>query len=644
MSKIADVTQSFRKYLDTQKDYFDYLRNRPRFFLSTHYIDKRLVIVKTSVEEAKKEEEDGSRRRRRKPKQPTKVPVKQPVKQVEQPETVKEPVSTPVKVPPIIKPPVLSLPGQKPAETPVAVPSVPIKTPKPIETPVFNLDKLLSKAPGTHTPAEAQFLIDNGYDNFVKGGMSTTDPVGDVITLVAAAVISFFALPALVGGGATATGTTGGVAATSKIVGTGGTLSRSAPALNKIVPLVRQAAPVAFSYGGAANSATFSLAGERVPEVAVPHSKLGEFAKAVFREAGSIATGIAMSVAKQIPAGSATTSLVSKLASVFGVSKGFSPEISIPSQIPSFDVADTKVDEKGTNNLIQRAISFGKNVAKSIVPLAVAAAGGVLSAGPAAAHHEQPLAAAPIMVPEYDPSMQGAQITPAGSTDTDNISGYPITSRYGPRWGRLHGGIDVGVPEGTAIGLNVPGEIVFAGTAGGYGYVIDAWVPSLGAQFRLAHLSKFFKKSGTFTAGEALGETGGAKGHPGAGSSTGPHLHYEIDTTKGGSGYGGARNPELLSKLSKHIMMGSMSQGSSEQETEGQGGQQFVYENNQKTSQTDIVRQERTQKLEISRVNSIVEIPIQGPPSYTPQLTTIMREKSSKRPYIISPFSKGVEQ
>ena len=54
MSKIADVTQSFRKYLDTQKDYFDYLRKRPRFFLSTHYVDKRLTIVKTSVEEAKK--------------------------------------------------------------------------------------------------------------------------------------------------------------------------------------------------------------------------------------------------------------------------------------------------------------------------------------------------------------------------------------------------------------------------------------------------------------------------------------------------------------------------------------------------------------------------------------------------------------
>ena len=255
MSKIADVTQSFRKYLDTQKDYFDYLRNRPRFILSTHYIDKRLVIIKTSVEEAKKEEEDGSRRRRRKPKQPTKVPVKQPVKQVEQPETVKEPVSTPVKVPPIIKPPVLSLPREKPAETPVAVPSVPIKTPKPIETPVFNLDKLLSKAPGTHTPAEQQFLVDQGYDDFARGGMKGTDPVGDVITLAAAAIISFFAIPALLGGGATATGTTGGVTATSKVVGTGGALGK-VPAANNIVQFARQVAPLAkFAYGGRGNSA-----------------------------------------------------------------------------------------------------------------------------------------------------------------------------------------------------------------------------------------------------------------------------------------------------------------------------------------------------------------------------------------------------
>ena len=96
---IADVTKSFRNYLETQKDYFDYLRNRPRFFLSTHYIDKRLVIVKTSVEEAKKEQEDDGRRRRRDDgeKQPVKQPVKQRERESEEQIPQREPVQQPVR-------------------------------------------------------------------------------------------------------------------------------------------------------------------------------------------------------------------------------------------------------------------------------------------------------------------------------------------------------------------------------------------------------------------------------------------------------------------------------------------------------------------------------------------------------------------
>ena len=631
MSKIADVTQSFRKYLDTQKDYFDYLRKRPRFFLSTHYVDKRLTIVKTSVEEAKKEEEGGGRRRRKPDKQPVKQPVKQPQKEFEEQIPQRQPVGTPIPLPVPLPPPIRTPSLDKPEEVEIPI-DEPLPTPKPPKVPVFNLDKLLSKAPGTHTPAEAQFLIDNGYDDFVRGGQ-TASPLSDVAGLIGTFFLVKFGLP-LLGGAAPATGVTGA----SKIVP-----FLKSGAANKIVPFARQAVP--FSYGGIASGPTFSLAGERTTELALPQGKINEFINALYREAGSISVGIAESVARQVGADSATMSMVSKLKSIFGAAKGFEVGgINIPGQIPVIDTADPEVEQRGVKNMFQRAISFGKNIAKSAVPIAVAAAGGLLSAGAAQAHHEEPLSAAPVMVPEYDPTMQGAQITPKGSTDTDNISGYPITSRYGPRWGRLHGGIDVGVPTGTAIGLNVPGEIVFAGTAGGYGYVIDAWVPSLGAQFRLAHLSRFFKKSGTFTAGEALGETGGAKGHPGAGSSTGPHLHYEIDTTKGGSGYGGARDPELLSKLSKHIMMGSMSQGTGEEETEGEGGQEFTYNSKEKTSELDIVRQQTTKNLERTRVNSIVEIPIPGPTSYTPQLTTVMREKSPKRPYIISPFSKGVDQ
>ena len=410
MKNIADVTSSFRKYLETQKSYLDYLRNRPRFFLSTHYVDKRLVIVKTSKEEAKKEEEDGSRRRRRKKKQPSKVPVKQPVR--EKSEQIREPVQQPVSIPtaPIIAAPVLSLPKvavpAKPKETPLEVPetapvpkpdvpAAPPSVPEPIEVPTpaepapaepitLDLDETATpmspvvKPPMPMFDSQGRRLNEKTgqYTEPVEQGMKGTDPVGDLITLAAAAVISFFAIPALLGGGATATGTTGGVAATSKIVGTGGALSRAAPAANKIVPLVRQAAPVAFSYGGGANSATFSLAGERTTEAAIPASKLGEFFKAIFKEAGSIATGLASSVIKKIPAGSAITSQVSKLASIFGISKGFTPDISVPSQIPSFDVS-AKTDS-GVGGILNQAIKFGKGVAGTVLSAA-------LMAGPAAA-------------------------------------------------------------------------------------------------------------------------------------------------------------------------------------------------------------------------------------------------------------------
>jgi len=49
------------------------------------------------------------------------------------------------------------------------------------------LNGLMSKAPGTLTPEEEQALIDAGLDDFVKGGMKTTDIFGDLATIGAAA-------------------------------------------------------------------------------------------------------------------------------------------------------------------------------------------------------------------------------------------------------------------------------------------------------------------------------------------------------------------------------------------------------------------------------------------------------------------------
>jgi murein DD-endopeptidase MepM/ murein hydrolase activator NlpD len=149
----------------------------------------------------------------------------------------------------------------------------------------------------------------------------------------------------------------------------------------------------------------------------------------------------------------------------------------------------------------------------------------------------------------------GSAVSRAGQTTGtqkgDMISGFPVRSPYGNRThpvtgerNKPHGGIDIGTPVGTFVALSVPVEIMYAASNGNYGYVIDAWAPSLGLQFRLAHLKEFLVRKGQkVPAGTALGRTGGAKGDRGAGMSTGPHLHFEVDNKKNGTTYGGLGNP-----------------------------------------------------------------------------------------------------
>jgi murein DD-endopeptidase MepM/ murein hydrolase activator NlpD len=166
-----------------------------------------------------------------------------------------------------------------------------------------------------------------------------------------------------------------------------------------------------------------------------------------------------------------------------------------------------------------------------------------------------------------------SSITGAGETNGGMVSGFPITSPYGPRVhpvtgevGKLHGGIDVGTPTGTPLALNAPGEILAAGNYGGYGFMQDVWIPSHNIQIRLAHLSEFVKRSGQFAAGEVISKTGGAAGTPGAGSSSGPHLHFEADTRKNSGAYGGSGNPAAYAKL---IALG---QGKASTPTDDKGG------------------------------------------------------------------------
>lgn len=155
---------------------------------------------------------------------------------------------------------------------------------------------------------------------------------------------------------------------------------------------------------------------------------------------------------------------------------------------------------------------------------------------------QQPTTQKPTQSSSFDPSVTG-----------NMISGFPITSRYKQQESfrtRPHGGVDIGTPQNTPISFKERGKILYAlKKHGAYGHLMDVWLPKSSIQMRLAHLSTISKSSGSFEKDETIAYTGGAKGHPGSGRSTGPHLHIEVDTVKGSARYGGDTDPMKFAGL-----------------------------------------------------------------------------------------------
>lgn len=111
-----------------------------------------------------------------------------------------------------------------------------------------------------------------------------------------------------------------------------------------------------------------------------------------------------------------------------------------------------------------------------------------------------------------------------------------LTSGYGYRWGRLHGGIDIAAPIGTPVLAAASGEVVTAGWhSGGYGNLVK--IRHLDESVTLyAHNNRILVNLGQrVNKGEQIAEIGNT------GYSTGPHLHFEIHP-KGS----GAVNPLAL--------------------------------------------------------------------------------------------------
>lgn len=97
----------------------------------------------------------------------------------------------------------------------------------------------------------------------------------------------------------------------------------------------------------------------------------------------------------------------------------------------------------------------------------------------------------------------------------------PVTSEFGPRWGRLHAGIDVGAGMGAPIRAAKSGTVIYSGVMGGYGNVV---VIDHGGGFSTlyAHQSRTAANEGqSVSQGQLIGYVGNT------GNSTGPHAHFE---------------------------------------------------------------------------------------------------------------------
>ncbi|MFT4050321.1 MAG: peptidoglycan DD-metalloendopeptidase family protein [Solirubrobacterales bacterium] len=130
-------------------------------------------------------------------------------------------------------------------------------------------------------------------------------------------------------------------------------------------------------------------------------------------------------------------------------------------------------------------------------------------------------------------AMQAASGSIAGALDNSapikKGSGqliYPVngqfTSPFGTRWGRLHAGIDLAVPVGTAVHAADTGTVRIAGWVDGYGnYICIQHTASMSTCY--GHNSRLLVSVGqTVKQGQVIAASGNT------GHSTGPHVHFEV--------------------------------------------------------------------------------------------------------------------
>ncbi|MFR4351628.1 MAG: peptidoglycan DD-metalloendopeptidase family protein [Roseburia sp.] len=102
------------------------------------------------------------------------------------------------------------------------------------------------------------------------------------------------------------------------------------------------------------------------------------------------------------------------------------------------------------------------------------------------------------------------------------LSGGRFSSGFGPRWGRMHKGVDWACPVGTTVYASSGGTVIQASYNSGYGNNVVISHPD-GRMTRYAHNSKLLVRVGQkVEQGEAVALSGNT------GRSTGPHVHFEL--------------------------------------------------------------------------------------------------------------------
>ncbi len=132
------------------------------------------------------------------------------------------------------------------------------------------------------------------------------------------------------------------------------------------------------------------------------------------------------------------------------------------------------------------------------------------------------------VIQEVSPELPGLS-TPDFPRGAAQFNGYiwpakgVFTSGFGPRWGRMHRGIDIAAPIGTPIMAAASGEVVFSGwNSGGFGNLVKIRHGD-GSVTYYAHNNRVLVRRGEYVEqGQQIAEMGST------GRSTGPHLHFEI--------------------------------------------------------------------------------------------------------------------